>query len=55
MNVKQHIIFPTLIWEVDLAVNKSDLLLKMKNFSIKNRSSDPKGIDRSNFGGCQSS
>ena len=54
MNLKQHVLFPTIIWEVDLAVNNSDLLLKMKNFAIKSRNLDPKGIDRSNFGGWHS-
>ena len=54
MNIRQHIMFPTIIWEVDLAINNSDLLLKMKNFAIKKRNSDPKGLDRSNFGGWHS-
>ncbi len=54
MKIKQHVMFPTIIWEVDLELNKSDLLLKMKNFSTKNRSLHPKGIDRSNFGGWHS-
>ena len=46
--------FPTIIWESDLAVKDNNFLLKMKNYSIKNRNSDPKGIDRSNFGGWHS-
>jgi uncharacterized protein (TIGR02466 family) len=54
MNIKQHVMFPTIIWEIDFTPKDSDLLLEMKRFSIKNRNSNPKGINRSNFGGWHS-
>lgn len=53
VEVNKHVLFPTLIWEIDL-FKKKNMLLEMKRFILKTKNADPIGIRRSNYGGWHS-
>ena len=54
MELKAHVWFPTLIWQMSLPENEKPILSEMKNNILELKDKNPDGVRKTNYGGWQS-
>ena len=54
MELKAHVWFPTLIWQMSLPESEKPALSEMKDFILDVKNKEPEGVRKTNYGGWQS-